>query len=300
MEQLRPTEVVDAVLARMAARGDDAVWISRWSDHELRKRAEELDRLRQDRGIAGMPLFGVPCAVKDNIDVAGLATTAACPAYSYWPDRNAGCVQRLIDAGAIVVGKTNMDQFATGLTGTRSPYGVTQSVFGGGLIAGGSSSGSAVAVAACLVSFALGTDTAGSGRVPAAMNGIVGCKPTRGLVSTTGVVPACRSLDCVSILTADVADAEMVLSVIKGPDPRDPWSRPARGNGSHSRARLRLALPTQLDFEGDGAMREAFGAAVTRAAQHAGDLVPTTIDPLLEAGELLYHGPWVAERLAAL
>ncbi|HJT03954.1 MAG TPA: amidase family protein, partial [Pseudonocardiaceae bacterium] len=127
-----------------------------------------------------------------------------------------------------------------------------------------------------------------------------GCKPTRGLVSTTGVVPACRSLDCVSILTTDVADAEMVLRVIEGPDPRDPWSRQALGNGSHSRARLRLALPTELDFEGDGAMRDAFGAAVARAAQHTGDLVPTTIDPLLEAGELLYHGPWVAERLAAL
>ncbi|MFN2535887.1 MAG: amidase family protein, partial [Pseudonocardiaceae bacterium] len=174
-EQLRPVQVVDAVVARIAARGDDAVWISRWPDDALRKRAVELDGIRQHRGIGGMPLFGVPCAVKDNIDVAGLATTAGCPAFRYWPDRNASCVQRLVDAGAIVVGKTNMDQFATGLTGTRSPYGAAQSVFGGGLIAGGSSSGSAVAVAAGLVSFALGTDTAGSGRVPAAMNGIVGC-----------------------------------------------------------------------------------------------------------------------------
>ena len=161
-------------MAWIAARGDDAVWISRWPDDALRKRAVELDRIRQHRGIGGMPLFGVPCAVKDNIDVAGLATTAGCPAFRYWPDRNASCVQRLVDAGAIVVGKTNMDQFATGLTGTRSPYGAARSVFGGGLIAGGSSSGSAVAVAAGLVSFALGTDTAGSGRVPVAMNGIVG------------------------------------------------------------------------------------------------------------------------------
>ena len=302
-EQVRPPEVIDAVLARIAARGDDAVWISRWSDHELQQRATELDRTRQDSGIAGMPLFGVPCAVKDNIDVAGLATTAGCPAFSYWPDRNAGCVQRLIDAGAIVVGKTNMDQFATGLTGTRSPYGVTLSVFGGGLIAGGSSSGSAIAVAAGLVSFALGTDTAGSGRVPAAMNGIVGCKPTRGLVSTAGVVPACRSLDCVSILTATVADAGTVLDVIRGPDARDPWSRPVGGDASdspHPHPRTRLAQPTGLNFEGDGAMRDAFDAAVTHATKHVGDLVPTTIDPLLEAGELLYHGPWVAERLAGL
>lgn len=304
-EQLRPPDVIDAVLSRIATRGEDSVWISRWPDRELRQRAADLDRIAQDRGIAGMPLFGVPCGVKDNIDVAGLPTTAACPAYRYWPDRNASCVQRLIDAGAIVVGKTNMDQFATGLTGTRSPYGIARSVFGGGLIAGGSSSGSAVAVAAGVVCFALATDTAGSGRVPAAMNGVVGCKPTRGLVSTTGVVPACRSLDCVSIVTTTVADAETVLSMISGPDDRDPWSRVAAisgdgVDGSHSPSPVRLAVPTGLDFEGDGAMRDAFDAAVAQAAQHTADLVPTTIVPLLEAGELLYQGPWVAERLAEL
>ncbi len=301
-EQLRPTDVIEAVLSRIAARGEDSIWISRWPDHELRQRAADLERIGQDRGMAGMPLFGVPCAVKDNIDVAGLPTTAACPAFRYWPDRNAGCVQRLIDAGAIVVGKTNMDQFATGLTGTRSPYGIAQSVFGGGLIAGGSSSGSAVAVATGLVCFALATDTAGSGRVPAAMNGIVGCKPTRGLVSTTGVVPACRSLDCVSILATTVPDAETLLGVISGPDDRDPWSRVPRGrtNGSYPPSPVRLAVPTGLDFEGDGAMRDAFDAAVAHAGQHTTNLVPTTIAPLLEAGELLYHGPWVAERLAEL
>nr|MDQ2880863.1 amidase family protein [Actinomycetota bacterium] len=231
-EQFRPQHVVDLVLERIAARGADAVWISRWSDCELHQRAADLERIRRERGSAGMPLFGVPCAVKDNIDVAGLPTTAACPAYSYRPTQNAGSVARLIDAGAIVVGKTNMDQFATGLTGTRSPYGVCPSVLGGGLISGGSSSGSAVAVAAGLVSFALGTDTAGSGRVPAAMNGIVGCKPTRGLVSTTGVVPACRSLDCVSIFTTDVDDAGAVLAVTMGPDPGDPWSRHVSGDAS--------------------------------------------------------------------
>ena len=293
-------QVVDAIVARIAARGDDAVWISRWPDYALRERAVELDQIRQHRGIAGMPLFGVPCAVKDNIDVAGLATTAGCPAFRYWPDRNAACVQRLLDAGGIVVGKTNMDQFATGLTGTRSPYGTAQSVFGGGLIAGGSSSGSAVAVAAGLVSFALGTDTAGSGRVPAAMNGIVGCKPTRGLISTTGVVPACRSLDCVSILTASVADAATVLAVISGPNPQDPWSRTGSPDRSQAHSGGQLAVPTELEFEGDAAMRDAFDAAVARAATHTGDLVPTVIDPLLEAGQLLYHGPWVAERLAEL
>jgi allophanate hydrolase len=313
-ERLRPQRIVDLVLERIATRGQDTVWISRCSDHDLHQRAADLDRIRRERGSAGMPLFGVPCAVKDNIDVARLATTAACPAFSYRPARNASCVQRLIDAGAIVVGKTNMDQFATGLTGTRSPYGTCHSVLGGGLIAGtaggglisgGSSSGSAVAVAAGLVSFALGTDTAGSGRVPAAMNGIVGCKPTRGLVSTAGVVPACRSLDCVSIFTPDVRDAAAVLEVIEGFDPADAWSRPMSGNASysadrHSQARLAVPTPAELDFEGDDAMRDAFNVAVARAAEHADSITPITIGPLLEAGELLYHGPWVAERLAEL
>ncbi len=302
-EQVRPSQIVDLVLERIAARGEDSVWISRRPDHELYQRAADLERIRRERGTAAMPLFGVPCAVKDNIDVAGLATTAACPAFSYRPGRNAGSVARLIEAGAIVIGKTNMDQFATGLTGTRSPYGACESVFGGGLISGGSSSGSAVAVAVGLVSFALGTDTAGSGRVPAAMNGIVGCKPTRGLISAAGVVPACRSLDCVSIFTADVADAVTVLAATMGPDPADPWSRPVCGNASpsadcHSRAAAPLA--TELDFEGDDAMRDAFDAAVARADGPAGKITPTTIAPLLEAGELLYHGPWVAERLAEL
>ena len=252
-----------------------------------------------------MPLFGVPCAVKDNIDVAGLATTAGCPAFSYRPDHNATSVTRLIDAGAIVVGKTNMDQFATGLTGTRSPYGVCPSVLGGGLISGGSSSGSAVAVAAGLVSFALGTDTAGSGRVPAAMNGIVGCKPTRGLVSTAGVVPACRSVDCVSIFAADVADAAAVLAVVRGFDHADAWSKLVSGDASHgshrhSQAGILIPARADLDFEGDDAMRDAFDVAVARAAEHTGGITPITIGPLLEAGELLYQGPWVAERLAEL
>ncbi len=302
-ERLSPQQVVDLVLERIADRGEDAVWISRWPDRELHQRAADRDRIRRERGTAAMPVFGVPCAVKDNIDVAGLATTAACPAFSYRPGRDAGCVARLIDAGAIVIGKTNMDQFATGLTGTRSPYGACQSVFGGGLISGGSSSGSAVAVAAGLVSFALGTDTAGSGRVPAAMNGIVGCKPTRGLVSAAGVVPACRSLDCVSIFTADVADAATVLDVVKGFDPADSWSRPVSGDECYStdrHSRVRLAAPTELDFEGDDGMRDAVDAAGARADEPADEITLTTIAPLLEAGELLYHGPWVAERLAEL
>ncbi|MGH3928444.1 MAG: allophanate hydrolase [Pseudonocardiaceae bacterium] len=307
----RPREVVDLLLDRIARQGDDAVWISRWPDEQLRARADELERLRDERGgdLSGLPLFGVPCAVKDNIDVAGLPTTAGCPAFSYQPKADAGAVRRLLDAGGIVVGKTNLDQFATGLTGTRSPYGVCESVFGGGMISGGSSSGSAVAVAAGLVSFALGTDTAGSGRVPAALNGIVGTKPTRGLVGASGVVPACRSLDCVSVFTGNVADAAMVLDVLAGPDPADPWSRTAPARPPlgmtqwppSARMPLRIALPApdELDFEGDSGMQAAFEAACGRADQR-GVVVETTICPLLEAGDLLYRGPWVAERLTGL
>jgi allophanate hydrolase len=245
-----------------------------------------------------LPLYAVPCAVKDNIDVAGFPTTAACPAFSYTPDRHAGSVARLLAAGAIVVGKTNLDQFATGLNGTRSPYGAPESVFGGDLISGGSSSGSAVAVASGVVTFALGTDTAGSGRVPAAMNGIVGLKPTRGLVGTSGVLPACRSLDCVSVFTRDVADAATVLAVLAGPDPDDPWSRTP--HAVDVPARPRLALADGLDFAGDIAMAVAFNKIADRAAARAAETVHVPVEPLVEAGDLLYTGPWVAERLAGM
>ena len=202
---LSPHVVVDAVLERLAARGDDGVWISRFDAATLHARAAAIEGRWTPE--ARPPLYGVPFAVKDNIDVAGLPTTAACPAFTYSPAADATSVRLLLDQGAIAVGKTNLDQFATGLNGTRSPYGAPESVFGGDLISGGSSSGSAVAVAAGVVAFALGTDTAGSGRVPAALNGIVGLKPTRGLVSTAGVVPACRSLDCVSVFASDLDDA---------------------------------------------------------------------------------------------
>jgi allophanate hydrolase len=232
----------------------------------------------------------MPFAVKDNIDVAGLPTTAACPAFAHSPARSASSVRRLLDAGAIVVGKTNLDQFATGLSGTRSPYGAPESVFGGDLISGGSSSGSAVAVASGVVTFALGTDTAGSGRVPAALNGIVGLKPTRGLVGTTGVLAACRSLDCVSVLTRDLAGAAAVLDVLAGPDPDDPWSR----RGRPVPAGHRVAVGAELDFAGDTAMAAAFAGVAARAT------VEIDVAPLLEAGDLLYRGPWVAERLAGL
>jgi allophanate hydrolase len=289
--QTDPHVVVDEVCKRIDDRGDDAVWISRFDDAALHARADVLLAAPQ-RG----PLWGVPFAVKDNIDLAGLPTTAACPGFAHHPARDAGSVARLLAAGAIAVGKVNLDQFATGLSGTRSPYGAPESVFGADLISGGSSSGSAVAVAAGQVAFALGTDTAGSGRVPAAMNGIVGLKPTRGLVGASGVLPACRSLDCVTVLTVDLDDAADLLGVLAGPDPDDPWSR----TGAPRPGGLRLALADALDLAGDTAFAEVLDRVVDTAAGRADGVVHTPLEPLLEAGDLLYGGPWVAERLAAL
>ncbi len=246
----RITAIAEAVLDRLSARGDDGVWISVVPPDELRKRAAELD------ASGPLPLRGLPFAVKDNIDVAGLPTTAGCPDFAYVPGRTAPVVQRLLDAGALLVGKTNLDQFATGLTGARSPYGTPESVFGGGLISGGSSSGSAVAVANGTVAFALGTDTAGSGRVPAAFNGIVGIKPTRGLLSTVGVVPACRSLDCVSIFAPDVASARTVMRVAGG----------AATGESRLIVEPRIGVPRDLEFFGDTGQEKAFTSRFGDAA----------------------------------
>ncbi|HYN92615.1 MAG TPA: allophanate hydrolase [Pilimelia sp.] len=298
--RLRPVDVVDLVLRRIAARGDDSVWISRVPPAALRRRAAAL----AGRDPADLPLYGVPFAVKDNIDVAGLPTTAGCPDFAYLPERTAPAVQRLLAAGGLLVGKTNLDQFATGLTGARSPYGACESVFGGGLIAGGSSSGSAVAVAAGLVSFALGTDTAGSGRVPAALNGIVGLKPTRGLLSTAGVVPACRSLDCVSIFATGVSEAAAVLAAARGVSPDDPWGRaPLPGQATpRLPATVRLGVPgaEDLDFFGDAGQRDRYLAGADRVAAHCAETARVPLGPFLEAGDLLYRGPWVAERLTGL
>jgi allophanate hydrolase len=276
------------VFQRIRDRGADGVWISTVSEADLRARAAAVP--------TGLPLSGLTFAVKDNIDVAGMPTTAGCPDFAYVPQRSAPVVQRLLDAGALLVGKTNLDQFATGLTGTRSPYGTPESVFGGGLISGGSSSGSAVAVAAGLVDFSLGTDTAGSGRVPAALNGIVGLKPTRGLLSTAGVVPACRSLDCVSIFAPDVSRAAAVLRVAKGLVADDAWGRTGSYPLRHP-AELRIGAARGLDFFGDAGQEKAFAAGLGR---FSGGVRAVDVEPLLEAGDLLYRGPWVAERLADL
>jgi allophanate hydrolase len=298
---LLPETVIDAVYSRISARGDDHVWISLIPRQEAMARAARLSAIRT-ASEALPPLWGLPFAIKDNIDLAGVPTTAACPAYTYLPDRSATVVERLIGAGAIPIGKTNLDQFATGLVGVRSPYGVPGNPFNPAYIPGGSSSGSAVAVATGLVSFALGTDTAGSGRIPAGFCNVVGLKPTRGLVPTVGVVPACRSLDCVSIFALTVEDAAEVLSVATGPDLRDAYSRPmvCRLTTHRTTSGCRFGIPNRLDFLGDVEAAHLFNQAVARLEAMGGRAVVIDFAPVSEPGQLLYDGPWVAERLAAL
>jgi len=293
-----PGEVIDEVYRRIRERGDDAVWISLVPHEVARAAAERLDPER----LAELPLFGVPFSVKDNIDVAGMETTAGCPEFGYNPTHSAGLVTRLQAAGAILVGKTNLDQFATGLSGARSPYGVPSSVDAPELIAGGSSSGAAVSVAAGLVGFAIGTDTAGSGRVPAALNGIVGMKPSIGLVSTTGLVPACRSLDCASVFATSVADGASVLGVLAGFDAADPQSRrlPAPGLAAVPLAGLRLGVPADVDRWGTRGEENAWTALCATLRAAGVELVPVDLAAFHEAGRLLYDGPWVAERLSGL
>ena len=290
---LTPTAHVRRVLDLVAAHGDDGTWISVDAVAALARAAE----LEASPGARDLPLYGVPFGVKDSIDVVGWPTTLACPSYAYSPASTAPAVQRLLDAGAICLGKTNLDQFATGLNGTRTPYTVPRSVYGGDLISGGSSSGSARAVALGEVPFAVATDTAGSGRVPAALNGVLGYKPSRGLVSTVGLVPACRSLDCLSLVVGEPADLRPVLDLMVGVDERDPWSRPYLHRTVDQRA-LVVGLPDQaeLSFFGDGPTAAAHASAREVLAR----LFRTTATPLgpfLAAGELLYSGPWVAERL---
>ncbi len=269
------------------------VWISRFTPEQM--------RTREQSAPADGPLAGLRFAVKDNLDVAGLPTTAACPALSdRVPGHDAEAVRRLAAAGAVPVGKTNMDQFATGLVGTRSPYGACHSVASPDHISGGSSSGSAVAVASGLVPLALGTDTAGSGRVPAAFNGIVGVKPTRGLVSTRGLLPACRSLDCVTTFTRTVREGRAALRVLAGHDAADPWSRRAPATRPPGiAASMRVVGVPSAPPELDPPHAEAWHAAVERVHETADTVVEVDITPFLAAARLLYEGPWPAERFAA-
>lgn len=296
--RLSAVAVAEEAIARLASYDavQPQVWISRFSPDALIEAARAVDA----RVAAGevLPLAGVPFAVKDNIDVEGLDTTAACPAFAYRPQASATVVERLIAAGAICVGKTNLDQFATGLNGTRSPYGSPRNAYNLAYVSGGSSSGSSVAVAAGLVAFALGTDTAGSGRVPAAFQHLIGFKPSKGRWSNRGLVPACRTLDCITVFTDDVADARLVDSVVAGFDAADPYSRPL-ANVPVARKRIGVPRPDQRAFFGDAQSEYLYDVALDRLATMA-DLVEIDYAPLQEAAQLLYGGPWVAERTAAL
>jgi allophanate hydrolase len=292
---LSPAQTVTRSFARIRDHNDPAIFISLRDEKEALAEAEGLTA----KEGAQLPLYGVPVAVKDNIDVAGLPTTAACPAFAYSPSHDATSVARLRAAGAIIIGKTNLDQFATGLVGVRSPYGIPTNPMRGDLIPGGSSSGSAVAVSAGLVPLALGTDTAGSGRVPAMLNNIVGLKPSLGLVSTAGLVPACRTLDCVSVFSLTVDDAMTALVAMAGPDGADPFSRNrALAAMTAFPKLLRLGVPRngQLIFFGDKASEKAYGDALKRWTALGAELVEFDLEPLYETARLLYEGPWVAER----
>ena len=290
-----PRETLPALLNQLS-QGDPA-FIHIVSESELASQLDQLDALP---GAADLPLYGVPCMIKDNIDVAGLPTTAACPAYRYIADTDATSVARLRAAGAIVLAKTNLDQFATGLVGTRSPYGAVPNSFNPDYVSGGSSSGSAVAVARGLVPFSLGTDTAGSGRVPAGFNNLVGLKPTRGRFSTTGVIPACRSLDCVSIFALDVDDAETVAAVMEGFDPADGYSRTQQSPARLMQAKPRFGIPAELPWFGDEQAKAAWQASLSQMQSMGVELVELDFGPMQQLAELLYGGPWVAERYAAI
>jgi len=289
-----PEEIVREVYARIRARGVRPDWITL---------VEEDAAIAKARTAPRGPLYGIPFAVKDNIDVAGLPTTCACPEFVYVAERSATVVERLEQAGAILIGKTNLDQFATGLNGTRSPYGIPASTFNPEYISGGSSSGSAVAVAAGLVSFALGTDTAGSGRIPAAFNNIVGLKPSKGLISMRGVVPACRTQDTVSVFALTVADAAEVAMTAIAFDEEDAFARSGAPafTVEAAPASLRVGVPIgPIPFFGDKDYEALYHASIDRLAALGAVIVPIDFTPFARAAEMLYAGPWVAERLLAV
>ena len=295
-----PVEGMDHMHRRIEESGDDHVWTMRRSHGDILADAAALPR-----DPSGLPLYGIPFAVKDNMDVAGLPTTAACPDYAYAPGRSAPMVERLLAAGAILIGKTNMDQFATGLVGVRSPYGIPRNPYDADMIPGGSSSGSAVAVGAGLVGFALGTDTGGSGRVPAAFNNVVGLKPTPGAVSMWGVVPACRSLDCPAVFAHRIKDASEVADILLGYDANDPYSRmPPDGFSFAAQpppSTFTFAVPAieQRRFYGDRGAEAAFDAAIDRMAALGGRAMEIDFAPLASVGDLFYK-IWLAERVADL
>lgn len=301
---LTPTDLVKQLDAEIGNEDSRNIWIRRLTLDEILSYAKNLE----GKSLVDLPLYGVPFAIKDNIDLAGIPTTAACPEYAYTPTTSATVVQKLIDAGAIPIGKTNLDQFATGLVGTRSPYGACQNSFNPEYISGGSSAGSAVSVALGMASFSLGTDTAGSGRVPASFNNLVGHKPSCGLLSTSGVVPACRTLDCVSIFALTAEDAAKVLESAQGFDEEDAYSRKAISQVEANELKsisdksfiFGVPKPEQLAFFDNAETPALFKQAIQQLESLGGKAVEIDFEPFLETARLLYEGPWVAERYAAI
>ena len=301
--ELTPAALMADIRQRSGKYTDRNIWIHLLTEKEQAPYLQALASKKPD----DCPLWGIPFAIKDNIDLAGIPTTAGCPEFAYTPEQSATVVQQLIDAGAIPVGKTNLDQFATGLNGTRSPYGECRNAFDPDDISGGSSSGSAVSVALGLASFSLGTDTAGSGRVPACFNNLVGVKPSIGLLSSTGLVPACRSLDCITLFAYNSDDANLALSVAEGFDPADgysrknPFSNQSRHYGLASEPlKVGVIKPEQLKFFGDDSYQQAYTETLAKLAQQGFELVEFDYQPFDEAALLLYEGPWVSERYLAI
>jgi len=300
--RLTPDQVIEDIFSRCDAYADKNIWIRRLDRTQLEPYLQKL----REAPVDSLPLYGIPFAIKDNIDLAGIPTTAACAAFAYTPQDSAFVVEKLIAAGAIPIGKTNLDQFATGLVGTRSPWGPCHNAFDNDYISGGSSSGSAVATALGLVSFALGTDTAGSGRVPASFNNIIGVKPSLGIVSARGVVPACRSLDCVSLFTLTTDDANLVLAHMTEFDPIDSYARINPFSNSHRHYGLNankftfgVPAEAQLEFFGDTSAQSLFAKAVDKLERLGGCKTEIDFTPFLSVARLLYEGPWLAERFVA-
>jgi len=295
---LTPRRLMAEIKKRIEAHADNPVWIHVLSDEELEPYLLRLESCDP----ASLPLYGIPFSIKDNIDLAGVPTTAACPDFCYVPGRSAYVVELLIEAGAIPVGKSNLDQFATGLVGTRSPYGAGKNSINPDYISGGSSSGSALSVALEMAAFSLGTDTAGSGRVPAAFNNLVGVKPSKGVLSTSGLVPACRSLDCISIFANITEDAQRVFDIAASFDESDPYSRPMPQTQKSPLTTFRFAVPQkeQLKFFGDSEAEALYYRAIEVFESMGGTAVESDFSPLFEAADLLYYGPWVTERYVAV
>lgn len=301
---LTPRQVTVAVIERTAAHETDGIWIVEPSAELIEPYLEALEAMG-DEERAAKPLWGIPFAIKDNIDLADVPTTAGCPAYAYTPQESATVVRLLIEAGAFPVGKTNLDQFATGLVGTRSPYGECENALRPELISGGSSSGSAVSVAAGLAAFALGTDTAGSGRVPAALNDLVGFKPPLGSWSTAGVVPACASLDCVTVFAHSLNDALAVDAVAARPDASCAWSRSFTAQAPKMPSTVyvpqeepRFYGPFEEEYR--AAWRRALAKLECIAKARGAKVLQLDCNELSQIASILYDGPWVAERWSDL